>query len=109
MINEKELQKEINVLTNEKKTKLNYEKIRKMLESKKINYVDVTGEYDVNSKFDLKIEFENEFYIIYYSNFDRKYKVDKFIKISKEKYEKEVYASIKRIERLYTNGMCSKI
>lgn len=59
MINEKELQKEINDLTSGKKTKLNYEKIKKMLESKKINYVDVTGEYDVNSKFDLKIEFEN--------------------------------------------------
>lgn len=109
MINEKELQKEINDLTNEKKTKLNFEKIRKMLASKKINYVDVTSEYDVNSKFDLKIEFENEFYIIYYSNYDRMYKVDKFIKISKEQKEKEVYASIKRIERLYPNGMCSEL
>lgn len=29
MINEKELKKEINVLTNEKKTKLNYEKIKR--------------------------------------------------------------------------------
>ena len=79
MINEKELQKEINDLTNGKKTKLNYEKIKKMLESKKINYVDVTGEYDVNSNFDLKIDFENGYYIIYYSDYDRMYKVDKFI------------------------------
>lgn len=76
MINEKEL----NELTNRKNTKLNYEKIKKMLESKKINYIDVTGDYDVNSKFDLKIEFENVIYIIYYSNFDRMYKVNKFIK-----------------------------
>lgn len=76
MINEKEL----NEITNRKNTKLNYEKIKKMLESKKINYIDVTGDYDVNSKFDLKIEFENDIYIIYYSNFDRMYKVDKFLR-----------------------------
>ena len=80
MINEKELKKGINDLTTGKNTKLNYEKIKKMLESKKINYVDVSGKYDVNSKFDLKIEFKNEIYIIYYSKFDRMYKVDKFIK-----------------------------
>lgn len=80
MINEKELKKDINVLTNGIKTKLNYEKIKKMLESKNINFVDVTGNYDVNSNFDLKIEFENEFYIIYYSDYDKMYKVDKFIK-----------------------------
>lgn len=76
MINEKEL----NDLTNRKKTKLNYEKIKKMLESKNINYVDVSGKYDVNSNFDLKIDFENGYYIIYYSDYDKMYKVDKFIK-----------------------------
>ena len=80
MINEKELKKELNILTNGKNTILNYEKIKKMLKSKKINYIDVTGKYDVNSNFDLKIEIENEIYIIYYSNYDRMYKVDKFIK-----------------------------
>lgn len=84
MLDKEQLEKEINILTNSKKSKVNFEKIRKMLINKKISYDDVTGKYNINSEFDLRIEFKNCFFIISYCDYNKKYKVYEFIIVRKE-------------------------